>query len=200
MKDRYFSISKASEGFYKEKGSKFIAWAFPARDEEEVKAHLEALRSKYYDARHHCYAYAFGPEQEPYRANDDGEPSNSAGAPILGQIRSHELSDVLVVVIRYFGGTKLGVGGLIHAYKTAAHEALAQAKRKEVVLCKEVWIKHGYEQMNWVMRLISQWNLTLIEQDLTDTCITKVKVPLGDSEALKKQLEKTHTITYEYLD
>ncbi|PLX14682.1 MAG: YigZ family protein, partial [Marinilabiliales bacterium] len=126
--DQYLTISKPSEGLFKDRGSKFLAFAYPVSSEEEIKAFQEQLRSDYHDARHHCYAYMLGPKKENYRANDDGEPSSTAGKPILGQIRSFDLTNILIVVIRYFGGTKLGVGGLINAYKTAAEEALKNAK------------------------------------------------------------------------
>src|SRR5690606_7725476 len=124
MDDGYRTIAQPAEGLYKEKGSKFIALAYPVYTEEEIKDRLAELRKKYYDARHHCYAYMLGADKSRYRANDDGEPNHSAGDPILGQIRSADLSNVLVVVVRYFGGTKLGVSGLITAYKTATADAL----------------------------------------------------------------------------
>ena len=124
MTNRFLTISKESESLYKEKGSKFIGIAVPTNNEEDVKEHLEAIKKKYYDARHHCYAYVLNPEGTQTRANDNGEPKHSAGDPILGQIKSKELTNTLVLIVRYFGGTKLGVRGLISAYKTAAKEAL----------------------------------------------------------------------------
>ncbi|HYW95669.1 MAG TPA: YigZ family protein, partial [Bacteroidales bacterium] len=122
--DNYLTIKQRGEGLYKEKGSKFIGFALPVESEDHIKGELESIRKNFHDARHHCYAWRLGPDMELYRANDDGEPGNSAGKPILGQIESRKLTNVLVVVVRYFGGTLLGVGGLINAYRTAASEAL----------------------------------------------------------------------------
>lgn len=126
--DEYLTISKPSEGLFKDRGSKFLAFAYPVSSEDEIKEIQEHLRSEYHDARHHCYAYMLGKDKNVFRANDDGEPSSTAGKPILGQIKSYDLTNILIVVIRYFGGTKLGVSGLINAYKTAAEEALKNAK------------------------------------------------------------------------
>jgi uncharacterized YigZ family protein len=151
--DFYLTVAKDSEGFYKEKGSKFLAFAYPVSNEEEIKEKLEALRKQFYDARHFCYGYIFGLAAEHYRANDDGEPNHSAGDPILGQIKSNELTNTLVVVVRYFGGTKLGVGGLITAYKTAAAEALAQNEIIEKPITKSFTLMFPYEEMNEVQRL-----------------------------------------------
>ena len=143
----YYTIESRTEGLYKEKGSKFLAFAFPVSSEEDIKKFQEELRTKYYDARHHCFAWVLGLDNQRWRANDDGEPAHSAGDPILGQIRSFELTNVLIVVIRYFGGTKLGVGGLINAYKTASEEALTQAKKVEVFETKHLTVKFSYEDM-----------------------------------------------------
>ncbi|OFX54518.1 MAG: YigZ family protein, partial [Bacteroidetes bacterium GWA2_30_7] len=128
MKDTYLTIESQSEGLFKDKGSKFIAFAIPVCNEDEIKQHLESIRKKYYDARHHCYAYRLGLEGNIYRTNDDGEPSNTAGKPIYGQILSNELTNVLIIVVRYFGGILLGTGGLINAYKSASANAIANAK------------------------------------------------------------------------
>ena len=128
MDDTYRTIKRESEGYFRDRGSKFYAFAYPVETEDEVKEHLEELRKKYYDARHHCYAYQLGAEKTSYRINDDGEPSSSAGKPIFGRIQSHDLTNILIVVIRYFGGVKLGVPGLINAYKTAAEEAILKNK------------------------------------------------------------------------
>ena len=152
--DTYYSIAGPAEGLYKEKGSKFLAFAYPVTSLDEIRERQEELRKQYYDARHHCYAYILGKDGEQWRANDDGEPNHSAGDPILGQIRSQELSDVLIVVIRYFGGTKLGVSGLIHAYKTAAAEALDNAEREEKILSTRCSFTFAYPDMNGVMKLV----------------------------------------------
>ncbi len=170
MNDTYLTLARASEGLYKEKGSKFLAFAFPVSDEEAIKSHLEALRKQYYDARHHCYAYMLGKDQGNYRANDDGEPNHSAGDPILGQIRSNNLTNTLVVVIRYFGGTKLGVGGLISAYKTAAAEAIANNEIIEEVVKNKITLQFDYLAMNDVMRLVKELDLEIKNQQFDNTC------------------------------
>src|SRR6056297_2588024 len=150
----YKTIKSKGEGLFKDKGSKFIALAIPVETEEEVKSALEEVRNAYHDARHHCYAYRLGPLMDIYRANDDGEPSSSAGKPILGQIRSYELTNILIVVIRYFGGIKLGVGGLIQAYKTAAEEAIRNAKIIEKKLHDIYRVSFEYSEINEVMRIL----------------------------------------------
>ena len=152
-------MAKKTEGFYKEKGSKFLAFAFPVSSEEEIKEQILVLKKEYYDARHHCYAYILGKDAAHYRANDDGEPGHSAGDPILGQIRSHNLTDVLIVVVRYFGGTKLGVGGLIHAYKTAATDAIANNTIVKKIVTASIKIHFEYLSMNSVMKLIKDYDL-----------------------------------------
>lgn len=179
MEDAYKTISKTSEGEYKEKGSKFLAFAFPVSNESEVKAHLEALRKQYYDARHHCYAYVIGQEYDQYRANDDGEPNHSAGDPILGQIKSKNLTNTLVVVVRYFGGTKLGVGGLINAYKVAAEEALLSNSIITIEITNTYTLHYGYETTNEVMRLVNDFNIEIVEQRYEVECFMKVNVKLG---------------------
>tara|TARA_R110002049_G_scaffold29412_2_gene99887 strand:+ start:273 stop:908 length:636 start_codon:yes stop_codon:yes gene_type:complete len=169
-KDTYFTISDPTEGLYKDKGSKFLAYAFPVANEDDIKERLEELRKKHYDARHHCYAWILGMDAENFRANDDGEPNHSAGDPILNQIRSFELSDVLVVVVRYFGGTKLGVSGLIQAYKEATREALQIAEKREVVLKTKLSFHFEYEAMNEVMRIVKDLDLEVLEQDFRQSC------------------------------
>ncbi|WP_224998158.1 YigZ family protein [Cesiribacter sp. SM1] len=168
--DSFRTIARSSEGLYKEKGSKFIARAHPVKSEEEIKEVLETLKKEFFDARHHCYAWILGAHSERYRANDGGEPNHSAGDPILGQIRSLELTNTLVVVIRYFGGTKLGVSGLINAYKTAAAEALAANEIKEEVVMQQLKLQYGYELTNEVMRLVSEYNMQVEDQSFTETC------------------------------
>ncbi|WP_304516394.1 YigZ family protein [Cecembia rubra] len=168
--DTYLTLKEDSEGLYKEKGSKFLAFAYPVRNEAEIKDKLDQLRKKYYDARHHCYAYILGKDQSIFRANDDGEPNHSAGDPILGQIRSHQLSNVLIVVVRYFGGTKLGVGGLIHAYKTAASDAIANNEIITAVLHERVKLDFEYLNMNEVMKLIKDYELQIVEQQFDNQC------------------------------
>lgn len=182
------SIKATAEGFYKEKGSKFLAYAFPVRTEDDIKNRLDDLRKQYYDARHHCYAYILGNKSEKYRANDDGEPNHSAGDPILGQIRSKNLTNTLVVVVRYFGGTKLGVSGLITAYKTAAKEALDAAEVIETTIKDEVMIDFTYEQTSDVMRLAKEFNLEIQNQTFQETCSLQGFIEVGTGEPLKEKL------------
>lgn len=174
--DTYLTLKDESEGLYKEKGSKFLAFAYPVRNESEIKEKLDQLRKKYHDARHHCYAYLLGKNQSIFRANDDGEPNHSAGDPILGQIRSHQLSNVMIVVVRYFGGTKLGVGGLIHAYKTAAADAIANNEIITAVLNERVKLDFEYLSMNEVMKLIKDYELQIVEQQFDNQCQLIVEV------------------------
>jgi uncharacterized YigZ family protein len=185
----YHTITKTTEGLYKEKGSKFIAVALPVTSEEEVKEQQEALRKKYYDARHHCYAYVIGDDYAQFRANDDGEPNHSAGDPILGQLRSKDLTNTLVVVIRYFGGTKLGVSGLIHAYKTAAEEALSENKIINVPITDIVEIIFDYESTNEVMRMVKDLDLTIADQKYEVDCSLTVKSRVDQTDILLKKLQ-----------
>lgn len=185
MEDEYLTLAGEGEGLYKEKGSKFLAFACPTSDEEEAKRRLEALRKRFHDARHHCYAYAFGPDGERFRANDDGEPSHSAGTPILNQIRSRGLTDTLVVVVRYFGGTKLGVSGLIAAYKAAAAEALDAAGTRKAVLHEELSFGFEYPDMNAVMKAVKDHGLGVLRQDYD---ATRVRMRLSVRAALAERV------------
>ncbi|MBS9522944.1 YigZ family protein [Litoribacter ruber] len=188
MDDTYLTLAGESESLYKEKGSKFLAFAYPVSDEDEIKERLEALRKKYYDARHHCYAYMLGKDQDQYRANDDGEPNHSAGDPILGQIRSHNLTNVLIVVVRYFGGTKLGVGGLITAYKSAAAEAIESNQIITEIVTLPIKFTFDYLDMNDVMRLIKDYDLTIKSQDFDNTCKMAIRVREANYEIVKEKL------------
>jgi uncharacterized YigZ family protein len=174
----YLSIENPVSGIYKEKGSKFLAFAYPVKNEEEIKANLTFLKKEYHDARHHCFAWILGPEKNSVRAFDDGEPNHSAGDPILGQIRSKNLTNVLVVVVRYFGGVKLGVGGLISAYKEAAQDAL----QKAVIVEKEVMdlfcIKYPYDAIPEVMKMVKEYSLQIINQTFEAHGVMEVKVPV----------------------
>ncbi|MFZ9044534.1 MAG: IMPACT family protein [Cyclobacteriaceae bacterium] len=181
----YFTINSNGEGFYKEKGSKFYAHAYPVNTEKEVKEKLEALRKKYFDARHYCYAFRLGLNNQQVRANDDGEPSHSAGDPILGQIRSNELTDVLVVVVRYFGGIKLGVGGLIHAYKTAAKDALKELERTEVFLKSFFEIKYSYEQTPKIEKFIQSFQLYDVERKYEAHCVIRASIRMEFKEQMQ---------------
>ena len=188
--DTYLTLAEPSEGLFKEKGSKFIALAFPVFSETDIKEKLAEVRKTYFDARHHCYAYLLGAAKKVYRANDDGEPNHSAGDPILGQIRSSGLSNVLVIVVRYFGGTKLGVGGLIHAYKTATADALQHAKTVEKHETTFIKIAFQYPQMNEVMSLIKEFDLQMASQHFEINCEITVEVRKQLCEKLMARLEK----------
>lgn len=172
----FYTISSETQGFYKEKGSKFFAHAFPVNSEAQIRERLDQLRKMYHDARHHCYAYKLGLHQPIIRANDDGEPNHSAGDPILGQIRAFDLTDTLVVVVRYFGGTKLGVGGLVHAYKTAAEDALIKIQKIEVFEKLQFEIVYSYEQTPTVERLIQQFELHDLDRKFEAQCVLEACV------------------------
>ena len=176
-KDVYLTIAKPSEGIFRDRGSKFMAFAFPVEDEAGIKKRLDETRKKYHDARHHCFAWKLGPSTLQYRVNDDGEPHNSAGKPILGQIHSFNLFYVLVIVVRYFGGTLLGISGLVNAYKTAAYLALSNAAIVEKHICHILKIKFRYDHMNHLMKVIKDMDLEHYDQIFEQTCELKVKVP-----------------------
>ena len=170
MEDKFLTFRKESEGIYKEKGSKFLSFGYPISAEEEVRPVLEELKKKYHDAQHHCYAYMLGKDQNQFRANDDGEPSHSEGNPILGQIKSHALSNVLIVVVRYFGGTKLGIGGLIKAYKSAAEAVIAANEIVEGTLTNQLCFSYDYSHTNDVMRIINAYEVEIINQKFESAC------------------------------
>ena len=188
--DVYKTIIDPSEGLYKEKGSKFIARVFHVESEEEVKDSLNQVKKQYYDARHHCYAYRLNPENELFRSNDDGEPSGTAGKPILNQILSYELYDVLVVVVRYFGGTKLGVSGLIRAYKSATVDALGQAEIIHKTITRNVEIGFEYVLLNDVMRIIKEEDLIVLKQQFDNTCFMILEVQKNREEIIKSKFDK----------
>ena len=190
VEDTYKTIVAPSEGIYKEKGSKFIAYAYPIRTEDEVKEHVQKLKKEYFDARHHCYAYRLGGKGEQFRTNDDGEPSGTAGKPILGQLLSHELTNVLVVVIRYFGGIKLGTSGLIYAYKTATSDAIANAEIVERTIDEQLSITFGYAVMNDVMRIIKEEQPDILSQQLDMACQMNLAIRKSKSDRLKERLQK----------
>jgi len=178
----YITITSGAEGSYKEKGSKFLAFAYPVSSETEIKEKIEALKSQYFDARHHCYAWILGPEKKHFRANDDGEPNHSAGDPILGQLRAMKLTNVLIVVVRYFGGVKLGVGGLITAYRSAAEEALRNATIIEREVCEKILISYPYSATTEAMRLVKDFELIILRQDFTDGCSMEAEIPIRNKE------------------
>ncbi len=203
MIEEYKTIAAVAEGIYKEKGSKFLASAHPVESEEDVKRILEESRKTYFDARHHCYAYVLTPERSVFRANDDGEPNHSAGDPILGQIKARQLTDVLVVVVRYFGGTKLGVSGLINAYKTAAEEALNQSEVLTIEIKELAKIQYAYSDTNEVMRLVNELNLEIKDQKFEMDCEMTVKVKVNLKAALLEKVDLLrdlgNTITLKFL-
>ncbi len=174
---------------YKEKGSKFLAFAFPVNDEVEIQAHLAALRKEYYDARHHCYAWILELDKKRFRANDDGEPNHSAGDPILGQIRSKNITNVLVVVVRYFGGIKLGVGGLITAYKAAAEDALLHARIIEVQVKDKLVLRFPYETTSEVMRVVKEFDLIILRQEFDNACLLEIEVGVLKTPLLLERLD-----------
>ena len=188
--DAYRSIAGRSEGLFKDNGSRFIALAYPVETEEEVKEIVASLKKEYHDARHHCYAYRLGYKGDRFRANDDGEPSGSAGRPILGQIDSLGLSDVLVVVVRYFGGIKLGIPGLIRAYKTSTADALSQAEIVEKVAGKTFRVRFDYLSMNAVMKALKDLGLTATDQDFGLDCTLQVRVRLALEDDFRTRLSE----------
>ncbi|HAN76468.1 MAG TPA: YigZ family protein [Bacteroidales bacterium] len=195
MEDYYYTLTEHSEGIFKDRGSKFIAHAFPVETEEQIAVHLANLRKQYYDARHHCYAYMLGIDRTKFRANDDGEPNNSAGQPILGQIKSFELTNVLIVVIRYFGGTLLGVGGLVNAYKTAAKEAIEANKiiKKNIEL--PLSISFDYPLINAVNLVVKEEELSVLKRNFEASCEMQVGIKRSKFEKIKQRFEKIHGIT-----
>ena len=174
--DTYRTIAAPAEGLYKEKGSKFLSFAYPVRTTDEVKEHLEALRKDYFDARHHCYAYVLGPNKDAWRANDDGEPSGTGGRPIYGQLLSADLTDTLIVVVRYFGGILLGASGLANAYKTAARDAIDHAQIIEKTIDVRYRLHFEYALMNDVMRIIKDFNLKPENQHFDLDCTLELSV------------------------
>jgi len=194
--DTYKTITKQSESIYTEKRSKFIAIAIPVQTIEEVKAQLDCYQKKYYDARHVCYAYMLGAERKNFRANDNGEPSGTAGKPILGQINSFELTDILVIVVRYFGGIKLGTSGLIVAYRTATSQALSAAETIEKTVDEDIEIVFEYPFMNDVMRIVKEMSPEIISQLYDMDCFMRLRIRKSEMSRLKTRLEKVETLRF----
>lgn len=200
-KDTYKTILKPSEEvLFKEKGSKFFGYAFPVISEEDVKERLDNLKKTHHSARHWCYAWQLGKSYEHYRANDDGEPSNSAGMPIYGQLQSFDVTNALVVVVRYFGGTKLGVGGLIQAYKTTAQMALETCKIVERTINETFLLKFEYPEMNTVMRIIKDEDLNLVNQKMELSCEFEITVRKKDAERIFELFENTYKVAIKHLE
>ena len=192
-KDTYRTISSPAEGTYTEKRSKFIAIALPVRTHDEIKSYLEQYQKRYYDARHLCYAYMLGYERTDFRANDNGEPSGTAGKPILGQINSNELTDILIIVVRYFGGIKLGTSGLIVAYRAAAAEAIANATILEKTVNEDVTVAFEYPFMNDIMRIVKEEEPEILEQSYDMDCLINLRIRKSKVELLRSRLEKVET-------
>lgn len=194
MEDTYRTISDLSEGYYTEKRSRFLSFALPVRTPDEVKTQLDIYRKKYYDARHVCWAYMLGPDRTTFRANDDGEPSSTAGKPILGQINSNNLTDILIIVVRYFGGIELGTSGLIVAYRTAAAEAIAAARIEERTVDKTITITFEYPHLNSVMRIVKEDKPDVLTQSFELTCEMTLRIRQSRMDTLKSRLLKVDSL------
>lgn len=190
MTDEFKTIADISEGYYTEKRSKFLAFAHPVKTVDEVKELIAQYRKRYYDARHACYAYMLGAERAEFRANDDGEPSSTAGKPILGQINSHELTDILIVVVRYYGGVNLGTSGLIVAYREAAADAIAHATVETRQVEELVRYSFAYPQMNDVMRIVKDMNPRIVSQTYDNTCEIVLSIRKSEADQLRQRLGK----------
>ncbi len=194
MTDTYRTIQEKSEGFFKDRGSKFYAFAFPVENTEEIDKYRAELRKQYYDARHHVYAFNIGNENSTYRCSDDGEPANSSGPPVLGQIRSQNLTNILIVVVRYFGGTKLGIPGLINAYKSATNDAIANAKIIEKFLEIPISIKFEYANINDAMRLTKNEGVRIVQQNFDNSCSMELMVRKGIYEQIYNSISQNQNI------
>ena len=197
--DKYKEIKSATTGVYKEKGSKFIAYSFPVHSEENVKEKLEEIKKLEHSARHHCYAYILKPDKSAQRANDDGEPSSTAGKPILGQILSNDLTNILIIVVRYFGGVKLGVPGLIRSYKTAALYTISNSEIITKIIKDQFAVSFKYPQMNDVMRLVKEYNLEVVNTDFQMECNIIFAVAKSKSEEVVETFKKNYELTIKYL-
>lgn len=188
--DTYLTIENPSKGLFKDKGSKFLSFAYPVSSEPEIREHLEAFKKEYFDARHHCYAYRLGPEMKIFRSFDDGEPSGTAGKPILGQIISNNLTNILVVVVRYFGGTLLGVGGLIQAYRNASAEAISNAAIIEKEVLDEITVTFDYPLQNQVNRVLKDFNVKVVKSEFGYNCKLMINCRLKLTGSLIQKLKE----------
>lgn len=184
FEDTYLTIEKPAEGIFRDRGSKFIAFAYPVKTEQAIKDHLQVLKKEHFGANHHCYAFRLGADKMAFRANDDGEPSNTAGRPILGQIQSHDLTNILIVVVRYFGGTLLGVSGLINAYKTVSAEAISNASIITEIVQEVYEIAFEYPAMNEVMKQVKDSEASVLEQDFQLTCRLVLAIRKNDANQM----------------
>ena len=196
--DTYLTIEKKTEIIFKDKGSKFLAFAFPVENDGQTKEILLQLKKEHPNANHHCYAYRFGADKLNYRANDDGEPSNTAGKPILGQIQSNDLTNVLIVVVRYFGGTLLGVSGLINAYKSSASEVIKECKIIEKFISFNYTINFPFEHLNDVMKLLKQTDCKISAQQFDNDCEISFSIRKANAEACEEKLKKLSGLKLEY--
>jgi len=198
--DIYKTIKVAAEGVFRDRGSRFLAYAYPVTEQDEIKPILDQLRKEHHDARHHCFAYMLGSERIIFRSSDDGEPSGTGGRPILGQINSFELTNVLIVVVRYFGGTLLGVSGLINAYRSAAESAIQNSEIIECTLKEYYEIKYPYDSMNAVMKILKEEELSQFEQIFDTLCSIKISIRASAKEKVLKRLERVEKLEYRYLE
>jgi uncharacterized YigZ family protein len=198
--DNYKTINSSSRGIYKEKGSRFLAFAFPVTNQEEIKPILDGLRKEYHDARHHCYAYMIGRERKVWRMNDDGEPSGTAGRPILGQINSAVLTNILIVVIRYFGGTLLGVSGLINAYKSAAADAIMNSTIIERNLHEYYEIIFPYISMNDIMKILKEEETGQSGQTFQLECSIIIDFRVSEKDKILSRLSRVEGLTFKYIE
>jgi len=197
--DTYKTVTQKSQGLFKDKGSKFIAFALPVQTEEHIKSELDRLRKEYYDARHHCYAWILGFNREAYRVNDDGEPSGTAGKPIYGQLLAHELTNTLIVVIRYFGGIKLGVRGLINAYKFAAQDAILNNTIETRIIHEVYQVKFVYEHMNDVMRILKEEDLAQLGQYFHLNCTIDFAIRKSRADHVIKRFKDLRHVEMTYI-
>lgn len=198
--DEYKTIRKSSYGLYREKGSRFVSVALPVQNENEIKSHVESIRKEHHEARHHCFAWVLGPEGNSWRANDDGEPSGTAGRPILGQIRSYGLTNILIVVSRYFGGRLLGVSGLINAYRTAADSAIGNAEIIDHVICDYYEISFPYQAMNDVMKIIKEEDINQSEHFFDLECRMTVSFRSSSGEKILGRLSRINGLVYRFIN
>lgn len=197
--DTYNTINGPSRGSYREKGSKFIAFAYPVKTEEEIREILVSMRKEYFDARHHCYAWCLGYDKASYRVNDDGEPSGSAGRPIYGQIQSHDLTNILIVVIRYFGGVKLGIPGLINAYRTATREAI-EANTIVNKSVKEIYrLEFEYASLNDVMKILKEESAAILDQQFDNECRLTFAIRKSSADKLLSRIRKVEKVFHHFL-
>lgn len=200
MSDSYNTIEKESQGYFKDKGSKFYAYAFPLKNEDEVKEIIIRLKKEHHSARHHCFAWRLGSEEIRFRANDDGEPSSTAGKPILGQLQSFEVTNILIVVVRYFGGTLLGVSGLINAYRNAAAEALKNADIKLKLIELTYKLNFTYNELNNVMQIIKNENLTITNTQFEERCSLIFQVRKSEASKIEKIFDDFYEVNISKLD